>query len=677
MRKPSLTSKIQPLFLLLVLLISVEIGCGDDVPASTSSSDASDAGTETNLVDQTSGDISFDQLVDDATDSGSGTVDGIDDLDEQGDGGEGDGTDDSLSTDSPNEDGPVCTELDGDDDGFVAQPCGGDDCDDSNPAINPTADEVCDGADNNCDGEVDFGLGRPGDACDSPDDCCSGACFGEMCLSDVPPCAESGESCMDHEQCCSGLCERGDGEDGVCVETDACLGNDEPCVQAADCCSTACFEGFCRGGASCLIAGTACATDSDCCSDDCDDASGVCVVTGCGGTGEACGEEEDCCSRNCIDGYCLSTGLCRPEGDSCSEDDDCCNHACEIADGEERGNCVDLTGCLTFGEPCSGGETGARNCCSNTCGDIGTGVNVCRYLTGCRPMGEICFIASDEEHPSEECCSGVCESDHGVLRCATARCQHDPHEQGQNPGEVCGRGGSNNCCDVDDEGGSGSIYCQPTVLESSRCLDTLDPECFPDGEPCSLADSCCSGLCLPGPEGELLCGGGETCAEADGFCTEDDDCCDVVLGCNSVNRCADEPGGDCLVNDEICETDEECCSTLCQCIDEACSERRCTERVDCVPTFHECDSDLDCCDDECIIMPGESVGACLPACVEEGGTCTADVDCCEGYCGADSTCQPPLGECSEEGEPCESVDDCCHGLLCNTESGICYILIKD
>ena len=91
-----------------------------------------------------------------------------------------------------------CRDVDGD--GFGDASCG-DDCDDTNPAIFPGADELCDGVDNNCDGEVDEpeglevtvwyadddgdGFGRPGPgsslACapatgqvGNPDDCDDG-----------------------------------------------------------------------------------------------------------------------------------------------------------------------------------------------------------------------------------------------------------------------------------------------------------------------------------------------------------------------------------------------------------------------------------------------------------------------------------------------------------------------
>jgi len=51
---------------------------------------------------------------------------------------------------------PECTCPDGDGDGYSDEVCGGTDCDDSDPAISPGADEDCgDGIDNNCDGLAD------------------------------------------------------------------------------------------------------------------------------------------------------------------------------------------------------------------------------------------------------------------------------------------------------------------------------------------------------------------------------------------------------------------------------------------------------------------------------------------------------------------------------------------
>ncbi len=49
----------------------------------------------------------------------------------------------------PEEEGTVL--IDSDQDGHYSD----EDCDDTNPTVNSGADEICDGLDNNCDGQAD------------------------------------------------------------------------------------------------------------------------------------------------------------------------------------------------------------------------------------------------------------------------------------------------------------------------------------------------------------------------------------------------------------------------------------------------------------------------------------------------------------------------------------------
>ena len=78
--------------------------------------------------------------------------------------------------------GDGCSDPDADGDGFDAVECGGDDCDDSRPTVNPGAAEICDleSIDEDCDpttlGEVD----RDGDGF-SDSRCCNGDVCGEDC----------------------------------------------------------------------------------------------------------------------------------------------------------------------------------------------------------------------------------------------------------------------------------------------------------------------------------------------------------------------------------------------------------------------------------------------------------------------------------------------------------------
>ncbi|GHG74509.1 hypothetical protein GCM10012319_22340 [Comamonas sp. KCTC 72670] len=73
--------------------------------------------------------------------------------------------------------------------GYVLGPA--DDCDDTNPIIRPGAPELCNGVDDNCDGNIDETFPQLGTACETPGQCpgtqvCDAAQTGIVCQATVP-----------------------------------------------------------------------------------------------------------------------------------------------------------------------------------------------------------------------------------------------------------------------------------------------------------------------------------------------------------------------------------------------------------------------------------------------------------------------------------------------------------
>lgn len=160
----------------------------------------------------------------------------------------GNGLDDDCSdgdrTCVPRESGPC---LDEDGDGFGRGDCvnGALDCDESNPTINPSAVEVCNGVDDNCDGRVDECplmnqvcdaqngcTGQAGAPCGDDGDCAAGLDL--YCDLDTRSCrVQDGGPCDDSAQCnrtaeCAVL--------DVCADDSRCYqAKGGPCEESCDC----------------------------------------------------------------------------------------------------------------------------------------------------------------------------------------------------------------------------------------------------------------------------------------------------------------------------------------------------------------------------------------------------------------------------------------------------------
>lgn len=440
---------------------------------------------------------------------------------------------------------------------------------------------VCANGAGSCDGVgecVVAGLRRLGEACTADAECGQGHCIT----------GANGAICCD--SACSGFCQ-------VCDATGRC---DAPPLDDPRC------------------------TSVDCPPDDiCRDYPEDITANRCRGFG-TCRSTADCTPTELRAGAecsCGPAGCLLGAGVPCTTADQCSSGLCEATSAGSLVCCAEA--CGAQGSTCAASGAGCVECEGSTAqcnGSTSTACNAgllevtecgdgCNPATGAcnglRATGTGCEVAA-------QCTSGVCSLDvTGTNRCCAADCAAS--------GRACGT--------------DGSCVCPATSQDVTGTCQTLD------GQPCTAAAECVSGICGPTIAGASVC-----CATAcatSTFCSADGSACVECEGATS--QCAGNVSQRCE-NGDLVETT---CGNGCDAATGVCTGllatgQACTDGAQCGSTV--CAPDI-----------AGALRCCTPDCATSGRVCAVDGSC---------VCPDPndifiRGQCrAPEGQACVAAADC-------------------
>ena len=529
--------------------------------------------------------------------------------------------------------------------------CGPDglsDCDAQLPA-----EELCDGLDNDCDGEAD------GDLCDDGNPCTADLCQG-------------GDGCL-NEPLTGDLCDDGN----ACTQEDHCDngGCTGPLVDCDD--GNLCTDDSCEPDAGCLYDENSLpCDDGDPCTfnDTCKDGTCAGAPLPC-----ECAENEDCGPLE--DGnFCNGTLFCdatkfpqscevdvativtcpKPEGMGA----ECLEPFCEPSTGEcslvpakEGGACTDDNEC-TVGESCQEGLCAGGvppNCNdSNPCTtDFCDPAEGCLHEDNQSPCddGDVCSL-------NDVCLAGLCTAGTSQLECDDGNpCTDDACM----PETGCTHGANTVPCDDNNSCTTGDIcaagQCQGTgllecddgnpctkdlCLAQGGCAHEPAPAACSDGDPCTVNDQCQDGACLSGPA--MDCNDGNVCTDDSclaGLCSHaaNDAGCDDGNPCTTGDHCT---GGLCAPADALDCDDANVCTT-----------DWCSPALGCVHNHNA--------------LPCDDGNACTAGDVCENGQCQGGsaVNCNDGNLCTNDSCEPGTGCLHVDNTtPCNDGDACTTGDVC-------------